>query len=134
MRRRRLLLVGLVAVALLAFGPLVVWFATPRPGVTLENFRHVRRGMEEREVVALLGPATKAYAVYHGGWRAKAWVEPGIRIDVMFSVPGDFLEETDETGVVVHGFLSGAGGKGLEGIQGKPADAFLDRLRRLLPW
>jgi hypothetical protein len=65
MTRRRLLLVGLAAVALLGSG-LVVWLQLPRPGITRANYQRIRVGMTEAEVVALLGGPAGDYRTQPG--------------------------------------------------------------------
>jgi hypothetical protein len=60
MRRRRLL-VGLGAVALLGVAGLLIWSARPTPAVTWENFRLLRMGMSPKDVEALLGEPHDVY-------------------------------------------------------------------------
>jgi hypothetical protein len=64
MFRRRLLL-GAGAVALFGAVGFVVflWFASPTPGVTWENFHRLQEGMSARDVEALLGEPTKTLAL-----------------------------------------------------------------------
>jgi hypothetical protein len=72
MRRRRLLLIVMAATLLVIAGfALFRWLTTPAPppGVTLENFRRLRRGMSLSEVEALLGNGHVEEGSY--GWVSK---------------------------------------------------------------
>jgi hypothetical protein len=60
MRRRRWLLVGLVAVALLGCG-LFVWVVYPKHRINRDSFEQIRSGMTEAEVEAVLGAAAGDY-------------------------------------------------------------------------
>jgi hypothetical protein len=86
MRRRRLLLLGAGLLALIGLAALAMMWATvlsarPEPGITAENFRTIRAGMSENEVVTLLGcPA--------GDYRSDRELRE-VRIMPTWLIPGD---------------------------------------------
>ena len=87
MRRRRLLF-GVGALALLGVGfALLTWLSTPTPGVTWENFRHLRRGMSVGDVEAVLGEPNQAFKTASNGTRRDWWDEwdQDIKIHLYFN-------------------------------------------------
>jgi hypothetical protein len=89
LRRRRLLLVGPVAVALLACG-LVVWLTRPTPGVTLETWQRIRRGMTLQEVEALCGRAATPLEPGPGETLSALWdgQQPGTAVHITVNRTG----------------------------------------------
>ncbi len=75
MRRRRLLFI-VAAMALLGVAGFVwlTWVSdpAPTPGVTLENFRHLRKGMPESYVEALLGKPQQATGEFSNTFKARS--------------------------------------------------------------
>lgn len=74
-RRRRLLLVrGAVALLGVAGFALLTWLSgpAPAPGVTLENFRRLQKGMSVRDVEALLGKPLQASGAFSNTWPTRS--------------------------------------------------------------
>lgn len=65
-RRRLLILMGAATLLTVAGFVLTLWITSPTPGVTWENFRRLRQGMTEKDVVALLGESSKPDVVRFG--------------------------------------------------------------------
>jgi hypothetical protein len=124
MHRRRLLLVGVVA--LCGLTALVTWLRLPaRPRVTRENFALIREGMTEGEVADLLGGPPDR-------WEDVERLPEEDRIRVGdWDAPRPWIGE--ECVLVVRFFDGQVTDKELHERE-TAQDGLLGRLRRLLPW
>ena len=118
MRRRRLLL-GAGALALLGLAGLVTWDAVPRPGVTRANGERIQEGMTEEQVVAILGRAPDRHPAVVPGYAA-----PGTARAAYWKGDNGYITVTFTEGGIVTRTISSWG----------PEPGLLDRLCRLLPW
>jgi hypothetical protein len=90
MRGRRLVLgAGALALLLGAAGVVLAWFATPTPGVTLENYQRLRHGMTEREVQDVLGGPGEPISFFKG---VKGWEGQEVDVFVVFAGGAPSLE------------------------------------------
>ena len=88
MRRRRLLL-GMAAILLTVGGlALVHWLTAPTPGVTWENFRHLRIGMSVKDLEALLGEPYET-AEQPDGVIQRVWRGEEVEITLWFGTEED---------------------------------------------
>jgi hypothetical protein len=137
MRRRRLLLLGVAALALLGLAALLFALFVPRPGagITRENFERIRTGMTEREVEGILGARSGDYS----GGRAYIPASPLSRDTQSLHRPlGDGEGDTvlrwwagEEVAVYVwFDWRAQAMDKMFRPVP--PGGSLLDRLRRLL--
>jgi hypothetical protein len=78
-KRRRLLLSVIAAVTLSLIGAAVYWSIPPKPGLTLDNFRFLHRGMTQEQVVAVLASEGEA-----GGISTLYWHRGDITVVIRF--------------------------------------------------
>lgn len=109
MRKRLLLILGCLAVVLLA-GYVALRLTAPNHQVRLENFEKIKLRMTEEEVEAILGVPASFYAPAPGALNKK-WVTQGFCISVLF-------RNGQVTGII----------RGSDG----GSEPFLDKLRRCL--
>jgi hypothetical protein len=128
MRRRKLLL-GAVAVALLGVVgfSLFLWLATPTPGVTWENFRRLRAGMSARDVERLLGQPLEVEEA--GRCTIRLWQGEKVKISLTFEEDVLGSGEAFPPQSPRYGLMIGP----VEHM--RPAEeSLLDRIRRWLHW
>jgi len=102
-KRRRLLLMAVLLVALVLLGVTLLWVAAFRPGITHANFERIELGHRQADVEALLaGPPRDfsphgiiGWAELHNGLRA-----PGHRKEVWGGDVGAVVVVFDEEGAV----------------------------------
>jgi hypothetical protein len=80
-RRRLLTLSALLLVSLIGIG--VYWAMQPKPGVTLENFRQLNRGMSEEQVETILG-SKGVFEAEVAGASLKSWRGPQGQVVLAF--------------------------------------------------
>jgi hypothetical protein len=129
LRRRRLPLVGLGAVALLA-GGLFAWLGLPRPGVTRANYERIQEGMTLPEVESILGGPPGNYSRLpdnEAGLWAIDFADPELG-------PQYFRGREAWVGgeLAVAVWLNDQGRVRRKAAFDVPEPTFLDRLRRLL--
>ena len=130
MRRRWLLLVvGAAALLGVVESALVIcWLTTPPPAVTWENFRRLRKGMSERDVVGLLGESEQP-DVKEGRWTGRLWNGENVTISLGFEEGVLDSGSAFPLQPLGQGFIKGP----VEKI--RPAEeSFLDRIHRWLLW
>jgi hypothetical protein len=129
LRRRRLLLGVLGAVALVACG-LFAWLLLPRPGVTRANYERIQEGMTLPEVEGILGGLPGNYSRFPDNeaslW-ALDWADPELSLHYF---RGREAWVGDELAVAV--WFNDQGRVRRKAAFEVPEPTFLDRLRRLL--
>jgi hypothetical protein len=124
MRRKRLLVILVIACAVLAGSVLLFRYLSPGPGVTLENFKRIRKGMTERDVEAILGTAGEKAYMWHTPCRIWQGKREKVGVVILFS----------EDGLVQSGLMAEPrpdDGQDVYNVSDE-AETFWDRLRRLL--
>jgi len=120
-RRRLLLLTALLFLPLIGIGVYVL--IPPKPGVTLENFRRLYRGMTPEKVEAILGPATRSYHCSHG--------EECFHVDWYTDNTSIQMTFTDAEQVAMHGYFRDETTHHAEGLV-IPAESVPDMVRRCI--
>jgi hypothetical protein len=137
MRRRRLLLgAGVLALVMTALGAFL-WFATPTPGVTRDNFRRLKLGMTEPEAERLLGGPGEVNPVpfSYVGTRELEWTGNGVTIRLRFRQYCRIfdLERPDGQMALYQGLLMRPDSDEWEPVEASHDD-LLTRLRDWLGW
>jgi hypothetical protein len=125
--RRHLLPVGSVALVSAGFCGLSVWLTYPRPGITAKNCRRLYVGMARAEAEAVLGGPGKQLLPGMYGTIGYSWRSEECYVGLRFNdyTPGGTERACD-------GYIRMADGASEQ--LGQREEAFLCRLRRLLPW
>ena len=84
MRRPRRLILATIS-GLLVFGYFLLWLTSPGPGMNRRGFDLVRVGMNEAEVMAILGAEPSDY-ITASGWK-EWWCNEGI-VHIRFDAAG----------------------------------------------
>jgi hypothetical protein len=121
MKRRSLLLGCLALVALVAVPRLLA----PKPGVTVENFRRLHRGMTKEEVDAILGGPGEVSGFINNMARTRDWHGDHCTVSIMSSS----LATLD----AASGEIRTDDGRLLLRLAPEPPSCW-DQLRRVLPW
>jgi hypothetical protein len=82
MRKDRLLLLGLLAVAIAC---VAIFWAVRWPGVTKENFGRIREGMTRTEVESIFGRPADQEVQFEHDWVDATWADgAGARVSISF--------------------------------------------------
>jgi hypothetical protein len=125
MRKRAVVVAGvLVFLGLLGLAA-VPRLLPPKPGVTLENFRRLHRGMTKEEVDVLLGGPGEVTGFVNNMARTRYWYGDHCRVSIRSS---SFV-----TLDAASGEIRTDDGQLLSRLAPEPT-SFWERLRRELPW
>jgi hypothetical protein len=78
----------IAAVTLSLIGAAVYWSIPPKPGLTLENFRFLHRGMTQEQVVVVLGSEGEVSAS-----STLYWHSGDVTVVILFDVPNGTVRD-----------------------------------------